>query len=149
MLAQLPKLDLVEMGPSCDLVLRRHREAPPDVRREAYSQAKGPKKKKNVRSDEIDGKVGRIYIPSQDVDEVALFKPKGVKRQRREAAAAAKEALQDAPEVRRSLSREEAASAQESVRVHLDGELELARPHLTSSRPQGTTKRRKKAVEGA
>lgn len=61
---------------------------------------KAPKKKKNVRSDEIEGKVGRIYIPSQDIDNLALAKPKGVRRQRREAAAAAKDAQQDAPEAR-------------------------------------------------
>lgn len=86
-------------------MVRRHREAPPDVKREAYTQQKAPKKKKNIRDDEIEGKVGRIYIPSQDVDNVALFKPKGVKRQRREAAAAAKEAMQDAPEARSAARR--------------------------------------------
>lgn len=43
--------------------------------------------------------VGRIYIPSQEIDDVALSKPKGLKRQWRAAAAAAKEATQNAPEV--------------------------------------------------
>lgn len=42
---------------------------------------------KNVGSDVLDGKVGHIYMPKQDVDSIALAKPKGVKRERRQAAA--------------------------------------------------------------
>ena len=41
---------------------------------------------KNVGGDALDGKVGRIYMPKQDVNTVALAKPKGLKRERREAA---------------------------------------------------------------
>lgn len=50
---------------------------------------------KNVGSDMLDGKVGRIYMPKQEVDSMALNKMKGLKRERREAraeAAAAKKA---------------------------------------------------------
>jgi ribosome production factor 2 len=35
----------------------------------------------------LDGKVGRIYMPKQQVDAMSLAKPKGTKRERREAAA--------------------------------------------------------------
>ena len=42
---------------------------------------------KNVGSDVLEGKVGRIYMPKQDVDGMALAKPKGVKRERRQVAA--------------------------------------------------------------
>lgn len=31
---------------------------------------------KNVKSDEVDGKVGRVYMPKQDVDSIVLSKPK-------------------------------------------------------------------------
>lgn len=47
---------------------------------------------KNVGSDLLEGKVGRIYMPRQEVDKMALAKPKGLKRARREAAAEAKAA---------------------------------------------------------
>ncbi len=42
---------------------------------------------KNVGSDTLEGKVGHIYMPKQDVAGMALAKPKGVKRERRLAAA--------------------------------------------------------------
>jgi ribosome production factor 2 len=42
---------------------------------------------KNVGSDTLDGKVGRIYMPKQKVDTIALGKLKGAKREAREAAA--------------------------------------------------------------
>lgn len=51
---------------------------------------------KNVGSDLLDGKVGRIYMPKQKVDSMALAKPKGLKRERREAAAERKAAKQNA-----------------------------------------------------
>jgi ribosome production factor 2 len=47
---------------------------------------------KNVGSEMLKGKVGRIYMPRQEVDMMALAKPKGLKRSRREAAAEAKAA---------------------------------------------------------
>lgn len=40
-----------------------------------------------MSSDLLDGKVGRIYMPKQKVDTMALVKPKGTKRERREEAA--------------------------------------------------------------
>ncbi len=39
---------------------------------------------KNVSSDSLAGKVGRIYMPKQQVDTMALAKPKGTKRERRQ-----------------------------------------------------------------
>lgn len=51
---------------------------------------------KNVGTDLLDGKVGRIYMPKQQVDSMALAKPKGLKRERREAAAERKAAKQNA-----------------------------------------------------
>lgn len=51
-----------------------------------------PLQQKNVGSDVLEGKVGRIYMPKQEVEKMALAKPKGVKRERRAAAAEAAEA---------------------------------------------------------
>jgi ribosome production factor 2 len=87
----IPKVVLDEMGPRCNLTLRRRREAPLDMEREAKKQPKiAPKKVKNVGSDTLDGKVGKIYVPRQDLDSIALNKMKGVKREKRDAAAARK-----------------------------------------------------------
>eukprot|EP00897_Mesotaenium_endlicherianum_P010516 jgi/Mesen1/9493/ME000063S08948 len=86
---KVPKIELVPAGPMLDLVVRRHRGPAEDLRKEAF---KGPKsitkkKVKNVSTDSLIGKVGRIYMPKQEVGSMALMKPKGVKRERREAAA--------------------------------------------------------------
>ncbi|PSC75116.1 ribosome production factor 2-like protein [Micractinium conductrix] len=85
---RVPRTELTEMGPSLDLEVRRTRQPPVDLEKEACKQPKTDKKKqKNVGSDMLDGKVGHIYMPKQDVDGMALAKPKGTKRVRREAAA--------------------------------------------------------------
>ena len=95
----VPKVELTEMGPSMDLVLRRHRPAAPDAAKAAYTQPAGAKQRKNVGTDSLVGTVGRVFVPRQEVGDMALRKPKGVKRQRREAAAdrsAKKQAAGDA-----------------------------------------------------
>lgn len=87
----VPKVVLEEMGPRFNLTLRRRREAPVDLEKEAKRQPKlTPKKVKNVASDTLDGKVGKIYVPRQDLDSIALNKMKGAKRERRDAAASRK-----------------------------------------------------------
>lgn len=92
----IPRVALTEMGPALDLELRRHRAPPIDLEREACKQPKlGKKKEKNVGSDALDGKVGRIYMPKQKVDTMALSKPKGVKREKRKEAAERKKKTQD------------------------------------------------------
>ena len=82
----VPRVELREMGPSADLVLRRLREAPLELRKEAHVEAKEPKRRKNVGQDSLVGTVGRVFVPRQEVDEMALTKPKGVKRGRRDSA---------------------------------------------------------------
>lgn len=86
----VPRIELVEIGPSMDLVHRRHRLPNDDLRKEAMKSAilKPNKKVKNVSGDLIAGKVGKLYVPKQEVGDMALAKMKGLKRERREAAAA-------------------------------------------------------------
>ncbi|WIA12819.1 hypothetical protein OEZ85_006448 [Tetradesmus obliquus] len=94
---KVPKVSLTEMGPSIDCVLRRSRLPAVDLEKEALKQPKLTKKKeKNIGSDLLKGRVGRIYMPQQTVDKMALAKPKGLKRERREAAAEKKAAKQNA-----------------------------------------------------
>lgn len=94
---KVPRVELVEAGPCMDMVIRRNREPSADLRKEAMRTApKTTKKKiKNVSTDSLAGKVGRMYVPSQEVGEMALTKMKGLKRERREKAAARAVAKQD------------------------------------------------------
>lgn len=84
---QLPRTELEEVGPYLLLELRRAQDAPDDLMKEALKRAStGPKKQKNVGFDEIDGKVGRMYMPKQELSELSLMKAKGTKRERQDAA---------------------------------------------------------------
>ncbi|KAL2628552.1 hypothetical protein R1flu_013238 [Riccia fluitans] len=91
--SKFPRVELVEVGPCLDLTVRRHRKPSDDLRREAMkTPSKTAKKKvKNVKGDSLQGKVGRIYMPKQEVEGMALAKMKGLKRERRQAAVAAAE----------------------------------------------------------
>lgn len=84
----IPRMELVEVGPSMDLVVRRHRLPNDSLKKEAMKTASDqPKKKiKNVSSDIVQGKIGKIYIPDQQVGNMPLSSDiKGLKRERREA----------------------------------------------------------------
>ncbi|XP_052208578.1 ribosome production factor 2 homolog [Diospyros lotus] len=85
----VPRVELVEVGPSMDLIVRRHHLPDESLRKEAMktaSQLAKKKKEKNVSGDAIQGKIGKIYMPDQQVGEQALpNRAKGLKRERREA----------------------------------------------------------------
>ena len=90
---QVPKVQLQEMGPRLYLSVRRRKTPPVDLEKEAMKQQKIiGKKVKNVGADTLDGKVGKIYIPRQDLDSIALNKMKGAKREKRDQAAERKSA---------------------------------------------------------
>lgn len=75
------------MGPSATLTVRRHKPPVRELEKEALRSAPVAKKK-NTRVDALGETYGRVYLPKQEVDEMALRKMKGLKRERREAAAA-------------------------------------------------------------
>ncbi|GIL57190.1 hypothetical protein Vafri_12488 [Volvox africanus] len=90
---RIPRVALTEMGPRIVFSVRRYRLPPSDLQQEAMKQPKlGKKKEKNVSSDSLAGKVGRIYMPKQSMDTLGLSKYKGTKRERRESAREAAEA---------------------------------------------------------
>mmetsp|Transcript_15904 Transcript_15904/g.27410 ORF Transcript_15904/g.27410 Transcript_15904/m.27410 type:complete len:343 (+) Transcript_15904:180-1208(+) len=94
---RVPRVELQEMGPRLDMTVRRHRPPPVETEKEALKQPLlGKKKEKNVSSDMMDGKVGRIYMPKQKVDTIALSRPKGTKREGRDKAADRKSKRQKA-----------------------------------------------------
>ena len=79
---RVPRVELLDIGPSMDLCFRRSRAAPVDVEKEAVKkvdEAIKRKKVKNVSDDVMDGTVGRIWLKPQDIDAVPLKKPKGKK----------------------------------------------------------------------
>lgn len=84
--SQVPRASLQDMGPFLNLSVRRTRFAAPDVEKEALRQPKLTNKVKNVGTTPLEGKVGRVYVPKQDMDTIALAKMKGLKRERRKAA---------------------------------------------------------------
>ncbi|XP_051130329.1 ribosome production factor 2 homolog [Andrographis paniculata] len=84
----VPRMELVEVGPSMDMVVRRHRLPDDGIKKEAMKIAPElmKKKEKNVVKDAIQGKIGKIYMPDQKVGSVPFNNiSKGVKRERREA----------------------------------------------------------------
>lgn len=90
--AQVPRTELAEIGPRFDFSIRRSRAAPEEIQTQSMKQPKVEKKKeKNVGYDSLEGKVGRIYMPKQDLNSMALNKMKGLKRERQTAAADAAE----------------------------------------------------------
>ncbi|KAL4529969.1 hypothetical protein Ndes2437B_g08502 [Nannochloris sp. 'desiccata'] len=114
---KVPRVELTEMGPHMDLDIRRRKAPPVDLEKDAMTQPKvAPKKQKNVAGDVLDGKVGRIYMPKQNVETMALNKMKGLKRERREskaAAAAEGNAGGDGEDGRRSKRTRKGAAADE------------------------------------
>ncbi|KAL5231725.1 hypothetical protein ABZP36_030501 [Zizania latifolia] len=82
----IPRIELVEVGPSMDLVVRRHRLPVESLKKEAMKTADHAKKMKNVSKDPVQGKLGKVYIPDQQIAKLALSNDiKGLKRERREA----------------------------------------------------------------
>jgi len=78
---KIPRVELAEMGPSIDFALRRIRPADSHVEKEAHKHPKITKRKeKNVGSDLLEGKIGRIYLPNQMIDTMPQHKMKGLKR---------------------------------------------------------------------
>ncbi|GAA96818.1 uncharacterized protein L969DRAFT_67375 [Mixia osmundae IAM 14324] len=80
---RLPRVELSEMGPSFDFRLRRHRAPVEELWKQAMKRAKKPaatKAKKNVDTDEMGDKVGRIHVGRQDLSKLQSRKMKALKR---------------------------------------------------------------------
>lgn len=82
------------MGPSLDVVLRRHQEADPAVWAMAMKVPKVKKKdvesglgkkRKNIETDEMGDMRGRVHVVRQDLGKLQTRKMRGLKRARGEA----------------------------------------------------------------
>ncbi|KAI8906092.1 hypothetical protein PhCBS80983_g06081 [Powellomyces hirtus] len=79
---KLPRVELEEMGPSCEWVVRRHRAADADAWKAATKVPKELKTKtvKNIERNAMGDQVGRIHMEKQDFDKMQTRKMKGLKR---------------------------------------------------------------------
>lgn len=85
-----PKIELKEVGPSFDFVLRRRRPADATrltsalkrPRTAAMSNKQGTTKKKNILTDDMGDMLGRVHMERQDLGALQTRKMKGLKRGR-------------------------------------------------------------------
>ncbi|AWP19576.1 Brix domain-containing protein 1 isoform 2 [Scophthalmus maximus] len=79
-----PRIELEEIGPSFDLVLRRTHLASDDLYKLAHRQPKAlkPKKKKNISHDAFGTKLGRVHMQKQDLSKLHTRKMKGLRKRR-------------------------------------------------------------------
>lgn len=77
-----PRAELEEMGPSIDFRIGRIQSASESTMKEALKRPKElrPKQKKNVQTDMLGDKIGRIHVGKQDLGELQTRKMKGLKR---------------------------------------------------------------------
>jgi ribosome production factor 2 len=78
-------VELEEMGPALDLRIVQCRWASDDLRREATKIPKElkPKKMKNITTNVMKEKIGRVFVPTQDISKLVPATIKGLRRKRK------------------------------------------------------------------
>ncbi|KZS89764.1 Brix-domain-containing protein [Sistotremastrum niveocremeum HHB9708] len=85
---RIPRVELVPMGPSLDLTMRRHQDADPDLWKAAMKKPKMKKqdvekglgkKRKNMEVDDMGDLRGRLHVAKQDLSKLQTRKMKGLK----------------------------------------------------------------------
>uniref|UniRef100_A0AAQ4RU02 Ribosome production factor 2 homolog n=1 Tax=Gasterosteus aculeatus aculeatus TaxID=481459 RepID=A0AAQ4RU02_GASAC len=81
-----PRIELEEIGPSFDLVLRRTHLASDDLFKFSHRRPKAlkVKKKKNISRDAFGTKFGRVHMQKQDLSKLQTRKMKGLRKRRGE-----------------------------------------------------------------
>ncbi|RXN06148.1 ribosome production factor 2-like protein [Labeo rohita] len=79
-----PRIELEDMGPSFDFVMRRSHMASDDLYKTAHRQPRGPKKKKNISHDAFGTRFGRLHMQKQNLDKLQTRKMKGLRKRRGE-----------------------------------------------------------------
>jgi ribosome production factor 2 len=81
---KLPRVEVEEMGPRIDFRVGRIREPDEAVLKEAMRKARTSQErpKKNISTDIVGDKIGRIHLGKQDLKELQTRKMKGLKRSR-------------------------------------------------------------------
>ncbi|ORY09426.1 Brix domain-domain-containing protein [Clohesyomyces aquaticus] len=83
---KLPRIEVEETGPRIDFRLGRERFAEADMMKDAMKKPKTsePRTKKNIDTDIMGDKVGKIHVGKQDLSTMQTRKMKGLKRSRGE-----------------------------------------------------------------
>ncbi|RSL78352.1 hypothetical protein CEP51_008281 [Fusarium floridanum] len=83
---RLPRVEVEEIGPRMDFRVGRVREADESMLKEAMKKPRGieERTKKNITTDAMGDKIGRVHLGKQDLSELQLRKMKGLKRSRKE-----------------------------------------------------------------
>lgn len=83
---RLPRIEVEEIGPRMDFRVGRVREADEAMLKEAMKKPRGleERTKKNVTTDAMGDKIGRVHLSKQDLSELELRKMKGLKRSRKD-----------------------------------------------------------------
>lgn len=81
---KLPRVEVEEMGPRMDFAVGRMQQPEEAVWKEAMKKAKTTEErtKKNISTDIMGDKIGRIHLGKQDLSELQTRKMKGLKRSR-------------------------------------------------------------------
>uniref|UniRef100_A0A3B5R455 Ribosome production factor 2 homolog n=1 Tax=Xiphophorus maculatus TaxID=8083 RepID=A0A3B5R455_XIPMA len=81
-----PRIELEEIGPSFDFVMRRTHLASDDLYKLAHRQPKAlkPKKKKNISHDVFGTSFGRVHMQKQDLSKLKTRKMKGLRKRKGE-----------------------------------------------------------------
>lgn len=88
---RIPRVELVPMGPSFDLTLRRHQQPDPELWKQAMKRPKLKKqdieqglgkRKKNLEVDEMGDLRGHLHVGKQDLSKLQTRKMKGLKKPR-------------------------------------------------------------------
>jgi len=81
---KLPRVEVEEMGPRMDFRVGRMKEADEAMMKEALRRVKttAERPKKNISTDIVGDKMGRIHLGKQDLKELQTRKMKGLKRSR-------------------------------------------------------------------
>ncbi|XP_060711848.1 ribosome production factor 2 homolog isoform X2 [Hemiscyllium ocellatum] len=81
---RIPRIELEEMGPSFNFILRRTHFASDDLYKKSLKQPKAlkAKKKKNISQDVFGTTYGRIHMEKQDLSKLQTRKMKGLKKRK-------------------------------------------------------------------
>ena len=81
---KLPRVEVEEMGPRMDFRVGRIKEPEEAMQKEALRRARtsAERPKKNISTDIVGDKMGRIHLGKQDLKELQTRKMKGLKRSR-------------------------------------------------------------------
>lgn len=83
---KLPRVEVEEIGPRMDFRVGRVKEADMSMLKEAMKKVHGleERPKKNITTDSMGDKIGRVHLGKQDLSELQLRKMKGLKRSRKD-----------------------------------------------------------------